>query len=71
LFVVVVVYCLCSDKVVGTKKLTKSFGWDSIDTFMQHDIQELSRVVRIKERGEMGEGMIKGERKWRKDRKSV
>jgi ubiquitin carboxyl-terminal hydrolase 7 len=34
-----------SDKVVGTKKLTKSFGWDSIDTFMQHDIQELSRVL--------------------------
>lgn len=34
-----------SDKPVGTKKLTKSFGWDTMDIFMQHDIQELSRVV--------------------------
>lgn len=37
---------LCSDKPVGTKKLTKSFGWDTMDIFMQHDVQELSRVVR-------------------------
>ena len=34
-----------SDKPVGTKKLTKSFGWDSIETFMQHDVQELCRVL--------------------------
>lgn len=34
-----------SDKAIGTKKLTKSFGWDSLDTFMQHDVQELSRVL--------------------------
>lgn len=34
-----------SDKPVGTKKLTKSFGWDTMDIFMQHDVQELSRVL--------------------------
>ncbi|KAK2160538.1 hypothetical protein LSH36_131g04007 [Paralvinella palmiformis] len=34
-----------NDKPVGTKKLTKSFGWDSVDSFMQHDVQELSRVL--------------------------
>lgn len=30
---------------VGTKKLTKSFGWDSVDSFLQHDVQELCRVL--------------------------
>ncbi|KAK9813402.1 hypothetical protein WJX73_006228 [Symbiochloris irregularis] len=30
---------------VSTKDLTKSFGWDSIDAFMQHDVQELNRVL--------------------------
>ncbi|KAK3090560.1 hypothetical protein FSP39_012693 [Pinctada imbricata] len=34
-----------SDKPVGTKKLTKSFGWETLDTFMQHDVQELCRVL--------------------------
>jgi ubiquitin carboxyl-terminal hydrolase 7 len=34
-----------SDHAVATKKLTKSFGWDTWDSFMQHDVQELSRVV--------------------------
>ena len=34
-----------SDKPVGTKKLTKSFGWETLDSFMQHDVQELCRVV--------------------------
>ena len=38
---------LSSDKPVGTKKLTKSFGWDTMDIFMQHDIQELCRVVSL------------------------
>lgn len=28
-----------SDKAVGTKKLTKSFGWETLDSFMQHDVQ--------------------------------
>lgn len=35
-----------SDKPVGTKKLTKSFGWETLDSFMQHDVQEFLRVVR-------------------------
>lgn len=35
-----------SDKPVGTKKLTKSFGWEALDSFMQHDVQEFLRVVR-------------------------
>ena len=33
------------DKAVGTKKLTKSFGWETLDSFMQHDVQELNRVL--------------------------
>jgi ubiquitin carboxyl-terminal hydrolase 7 len=39
------------DKPVGTKKLTKSFGWETLDSFMQHDVQEFLRVmtnVRVK-----------------------
>ncbi|KAK7111658.1 ubiquitin carboxyl-terminal hydrolase 7-like isoform X1 [Littorina saxatilis] len=34
-----------SDKPVGTKKLTRSFGWETLDSFMQHDVQELCRVL--------------------------
>ncbi|CAG5121773.1 unnamed protein product, partial [Candidula unifasciata] len=34
-----------SDKPVGTKKLTRSFGWETLDSFMQHDAQELCRVL--------------------------
>jgi len=34
-----------SDSSVSTKQLTKSFGWDTNDTFMQHDVQELNRVL--------------------------
>lgn len=30
---------------VSTKDLTKSFGWDTMDSFMQHDVQELNRVL--------------------------
>jgi len=30
---------------VGTKELTKSFGWDAHDSFTQHDVQELNRVL--------------------------
>ena len=32
------------DKPVGTKKLTKSFGWETLDSFMQHDVQEFLRL---------------------------
>ncbi|KAJ8563428.1 hypothetical protein K7X08_031880 [Anisodus acutangulus] len=34
-----------SDNSVATKELTKSFGWDSYDSFLQHDVQELNRVL--------------------------
>lgn len=51
-----------SDKPVGTKKLTKSFGWETLDSFMQHDVQELCRVlldnVELKMKGTCVEGTI-------------
>ncbi|KAI8991002.1 hypothetical protein BDF20DRAFT_903898 [Mycotypha africana] len=34
-----------SAEPVGTTELTKSFGWDSLDAFMQHDVQEFNRVL--------------------------
>ncbi|CAG0901061.1 unnamed protein product [Cyprideis torosa] len=34
-----------NDKPVGTKKLTRSFGWETLDSFMQHDVQEFLRVL--------------------------
>lgn len=34
-----------SDSSVATKELTKSFGWDTYDAFLQHDVQELNRVL--------------------------
>ncbi|KAL5702532.1 ubiquitinyl hydrolase 1 [Ranunculus cassubicifolius] len=48
---------------VGTKALTKSFGWTSVDSsFMQHDVQELNRVLceRLEEKmkGTVVEGTI-------------
>ena len=33
------------DSSVSTKDLTKSFGWDTMEGFMQHDVQELNRVL--------------------------
>lgn len=30
---------------VSTKELTRSFGWSQIDSFMQHDVQELYRIL--------------------------
>ena len=51
-----------NDKPVGTKKLTKSFGWETLDSFMQHDVQELSRVlldnVDHKMKGTSVDGMV-------------
>lgn len=32
-------------KVCSTRQLTKSFGWGEGDAFMQHDVQEFSRVL--------------------------
>lgn len=36
---------LGSYHLIGTTELTKSFGWDSLDAFMQHDVQEFNRVL--------------------------
>jgi ubiquitin carboxyl-terminal hydrolase 7 len=38
---------------VGTNELTKSFGWKSLDSFMQHDVQEFNRVLQEKLEGKM------------------
>lgn len=37
-----------SNQSVGTQELTKSFGWKSLDSFMQHDVQEFSRILQDK-----------------------
>ncbi|OMJ30209.1 Ubiquitin carboxyl-terminal hydrolase 21 [Smittium culicis] len=34
-----------SSSSVGTTELTSSFGWDSAQAFMQHDVQEFNRVL--------------------------
>lgn len=34
-----------SDTAVCTKILTRSFGWSTVDVLMQHDIQEMMRVL--------------------------
>ena len=34
-----------SDVAVNTLELTKAFGWDSMDAFTQHDVQELARIL--------------------------
>jgi hypothetical protein len=43
---------------VSTKDLTKSFGWSSMDAFMQHDVQELNRVLceKLEEKMKVGGG---------------
>jgi hypothetical protein len=33
---------------IGTTELTKSFGWKSLDSFLQHDVQEFNRVLQDK-----------------------
>ncbi|KAG8854609.1 hypothetical protein FRB91_003318 [Serendipita sp. 411] len=51
-----------SDQPVGTNELTKSFGWKSLDSFMQHDVQEFNRVLQdkleSKMKGTAAEGAI-------------
>ena len=48
LIVFAVVQLQFGDSSVSTKDLTKSFGWDTYDAFMQHDVQELNRVLQEK-----------------------
>ncbi|GMI92284.1 ubiquitin-specific protease 13 [Hibiscus trionum] len=50
----------CSDSSVATKKLTKSFGWDTYDSFMQHDVQELNRVLCEKLEDKMKGTVVEG-----------
>ncbi|KAH7107494.1 cysteine proteinase [Auriculariales sp. MPI-PUGE-AT-0066] len=51
-----------SDQPVGTNELTKSFGWTSLDSFMQHDVQEFSRVLmdklEAKMKGTIADGTV-------------
>ena len=36
---------LTANAAISTRKLTNTFGWDSLDRFVQHDAQELVRVL--------------------------
>ncbi|TFL07619.1 hypothetical protein BDV98DRAFT_558165 [Pterulicium gracile] len=51
-----------SDQPVGTTELTRSFGWTSLDSFLQHDVQEFNRVLQdkleSKMKGTKAEGAI-------------
>ncbi|CAO3609348.1 unnamed protein product [Cunninghamella echinulata] len=50
------------DSPIDTTELTKSFGWDSMEAFMQHDVQEFNRVLQdnleIKMKGTPSDGAI-------------
>jgi len=60
-----VVYQLqtASSGAVNCRELMKSFGWDSVDAFQQHDAQELNRILcdRLEEKlkGTKADGKIK------------
>ncbi|KAI0223815.1 ubiquitin-specific protease ubp15, partial [Massospora cicadina] len=45
--------CFFSCRTRTSQSLTKSFGWDSIDSFMQHDVQEFNRVLQDNLEGKM------------------
>ncbi|KAF9979100.1 hypothetical protein BGZ73_006337 [Actinomortierella ambigua] len=42
-----------SSQPVGTTELTRSFGWNSLESFMQHDVQEFNRVLQDNLEGKM------------------
>ncbi|KAG0370870.1 hypothetical protein BGZ54_003296 [Gamsiella multidivaricata] len=42
-----------SNNSVGTTELTRSFGWNSLESFMQHDVQEFNRVLQDNLEGKM------------------
>ncbi|PKY26877.1 cysteine proteinase, partial [Rhizophagus irregularis] len=42
-----------SNTPVGTTELTKSFGWDLTESFVQHDVQEFNRVLQDNIEGKM------------------
>ncbi|XP_047971318.1 ubiquitin C-terminal hydrolase 12-like isoform X2 [Salvia hispanica] len=49
-----------SDTSVATKELTKSFGWDNYESFLQHDVQELNRVLCAKLEEKMKRTVVEG-----------
>ncbi|XP_052200114.1 ubiquitin C-terminal hydrolase 12-like isoform X1 [Diospyros lotus] len=49
-----------NDTSVSTKELTRSFGWDTYDSFMQHDVQELNRVLCEKLEDKMKGTVVEG-----------
>ncbi|VDM49330.1 unnamed protein product [Toxocara canis] len=53
-----------SDKPVGTRKLTRSFGWENIELFHQHDVQELCRVLLDNLESKMKHTSVKGAIPW-------
>ena len=42
-----------SNEPASTLELTQSFGWNSLDAFMQHDVQEFNRVLQDNLEGKM------------------
>lgn len=49
-----------SDVSPSTKVLTKSFGWEALETFMQHDVQEFLRVLLDKLESKMKDTSLEG-----------
>ncbi|CAN8259679.1 unnamed protein product [Cochlearia groenlandica] len=49
-----------NDTSASTKELTKSFGWDTHDSFMQHDVQELNRILCEKLENKMKGTVVEG-----------
>jgi ubiquitin carboxyl-terminal hydrolase 7 len=51
-----------SNQSVDTRELTKSFGWDTVESFTQHDIQEFNRELQdnleTKMKGTAADGAI-------------
>ncbi|KAL0433504.1 UNVERIFIED_CONTAM: Ubiquitin carboxyl-terminal hydrolase 13 [Sesamum latifolium] len=50
-----------SESSVATKDLTRSFGWDTHDAFLQHDVHELNRVLCEKLEEKMKRTIVEGD----------
>ncbi|KAI8605315.1 cysteine proteinase [Dissophora ornata] len=53
-----------SSNSVGTTELTRSFGWNSLESFMQHDVQEFNRVLQDNLEGKMKGTAAEGAIQW-------
>ena len=51
----------CDTVAVDTRELTQSFGWNTMDAFTQHDVQELDRVLCDKLEEAMKKTKVEGE----------